>query len=262
MWHHTWWIKQVLCVKGFPICSFLQKPIYCDRWSSGCCWSCWHRGRDASGFSWGARCFSGWAQHWCWRPIISGSRSQRNSAKCAVTKIAWINCTGESWSCVYWPSHQPFAKTSVVRHLICNRVKLFSKRIKSHRVEDSESDIPDPTKFGEQVAIGHMIVSKLCCGREFVVLIVYDTFSGILKAYPASSKASDFVYTCLKHFVGLRYQNPDTVCKSDAASELVKAIRSFEGCCRCLYCQAGVAVFPRSWATTCRYAAVATSIDN
>ena len=82
-----------------------------------------------------------------------------------------------------------------MRHLICNRVKLFSKRIKSHRVEDSESDIPDPTKFGEQVAIGHMIVSKLSCGREFVVLIVFDTSSGILKAYPASSKGSDFVYS-------------------------------------------------------------------
>ena len=42
---------------------------------------------------------------------------------------------------------------------ICNRVKLFFKRIKSHKVEDSESDLPDPTKFGEQVAIDHMIVS-------------------------------------------------------------------------------------------------------
>ena len=57
-----------------------------------------------------------------------------------------------------------------------------------------------------------MIVSKSSGGREFVVLIVYDTFSGILNAYPVSSKSSDFVYTCLKHFIGLRYQNPDTVC--------------------------------------------------
>ena len=75
------------------------------------------------------------------------------------------------------------------------------------------------------VAIDHMIVSKSSDGREFVVLIVYDTFSRILNAYPASSKSSEFVYTCLKHFVGLRCQNPDTVCRSDAAPELVKAIR-------------------------------------
>ena len=106
-----------------------------------------------------------------------------------------------------------------------------------------------------------MIVLKSSGGREFVVLIVYDTCSGILNAYPASSKSSDFVYTCLKHFVGLRYQNPDTVCKSDAAPELVKAIRSFEECCRCLHLQAGVAVIPRLWSTTCRNAAVAMSID-
>ena len=95
---------------------------------------------------------------------------------------------------------------------ICNRAKLFSKRVRSHRVEGPESDLPDPTKFGEQVAIDHMIVSKSSGGREFVVLLVYETFNGILTVYPASSKSSDFVYTCLKHFVGLRYQNPDTVC--------------------------------------------------
>ena len=169
---------------------------------------------------------------------------------------------------------------------ICNRAKLFSKRIRSHRVEDPESDLPDPSSFGEQVAIDHMILSKSSGGREFVVLIVYDTFSGILNAYPASSKSSDFVYTCLNHFVGLRYQNPGTVCRSDAAPELVKAIRdlgwlpetslprrwphiskcerairSFEECCRCLHLQAGFAIMPRLWSTTCRYAAVAMSID-
>ena len=169
---------------------------------------------------------------------------------------------------------------------ICNRAKLFSKRIRSHRVEDPESDFPDPSSFGEQVAIDHMIVSKSSGGREFVLPIVYDTFSGILNAYPASSKSSDFVYTCLKHFVGLRYQNPDTVCRSDAAPEFVKAIRdlgwlpetslprrwphnskcerairTFEECCRCLHLQAAFAIMPRLWTTTCRYAAVAMSID-
>ena len=86
----------------------------------------------------------------------------------------------------------------------CNRAKLFSKRVRSRRVEDPESDLPDPTNFWEQVALDHMIVSKSSGGREFVVLIVDDTFSGILNAYPASSK--DFVYTCLKHIVGQRYK--------------------------------------------------------
>ena len=49
--------------------------------------------------------------------------------------------------------------------------------------------------------------------------------------------------------------------QSRAAPELVKAIRFFEGCCRCLRLQAGVAVIPRLWSTTCRHAAVAMSID-
>ena len=39
-------------------------------------------------------------------------------------------------------------------------------------------------------------------------------------AYPASSKGSDFAYTCLRHFVEYRFKNPDTVCRSDAAHDL------------------------------------------
>ena len=169
---------------------------------------------------------------------------------------------------------------------VCNRAKLFSKRIRSHRVPDPDSDLPDSTKFGEQVEIDHMIVSKSSEGKEFLVLIVYDTFSGIINAYPASSKSSDFVFTCLRHFVGHRFKNPDTVCRSDAAPELLKAIRdlgwlpetslprrwphnsqcermirTFEECCRCLHLQAGFAVFPRLWPITCRYAAIAISIN-
>ena len=175
------------------------------------------------------------------------------------------------------------------KHPLCdvrNRAKLFSKRIRSHRVPDPESNLPECTKFGEQVAIDHMVVSKSSGGKEFLVLIVSDSFSGLVNAYPATSKGSDFVYSCLRHFVGLTFKNPDTVCRSDAAPGLVKAIRdlgwlpetalprrwphnskcermiqTFEECCRCLPLQAGFAVMPRLWPITCRYAAVAISID-
>ena len=108
---------------------------------------------------------------------------------------------------------------------VCNRAKLFSKRIRSHRVPDPESDLPESTQFGEQVAVDHMVVSKSSDGKEFLVLIVYDSFSGIINAYPTSSKGSDFVFSSLRHFVGHRCKNPDTVCRSDAAPELLKAIR-------------------------------------
>ena len=114
---------------------------------------------------------------------------------------------------------------------------------------------------------------------------MYDSFSGIVN-YPATSKGSDFVYSCLRHFVGLRFKNPDTVCRSGAAPELVKAIRglgwlpetalprrwphdskcermirTFEECCRRLHLQAGFAVLPKLWPIICTYAAVAISID-
>ena len=169
---------------------------------------------------------------------------------------------------------------------VCNRAKLFSKRVRSHRVPDPESDLPESTQFGAQVAVDHMVVSKASDGKEFLVLIVYDSFSGIINAYPTSSKGSDFVFASLRHFVGHRYKNPDTICRSDAAPELIKAIRdlgwlpetslprrwphnakcerairSFEECCRCLHLQGGFATFPKLWPVTCRYAAVAISIS-
>ena len=169
---------------------------------------------------------------------------------------------------------------------VCNRAKLFSKRIRSHRVADPESDLPESTQFGEQVAVDHMVVSKSSDGKEFLVLVVYDSFSGIINAYPTSSKGSDFVFSSLRHFVGHRCKNPDRVCRSDAAPELLKAIRdlgwlpetslprrwphnsrcerairTFEECCRCLHLQGGFATFPKLWPVTCRYAAVAISIS-
>ena len=132
-----------------------------------------------------------------------------------------------------------------------------------------------------------MVVSKSSDGKEFLVLIVYDSFSGIINAYPASSKGSDFVFSCLRHFVGHRFKNPDIVCRSDAAPELLKAIRdlgwlaetslprrwphnskcermirTFEECCRCLHLQAGFATFPKLWPVTCRDAAIAISVRN
>ena len=81
---------------------------------------------------------------------------------------------------------------------------------------------------------------------------MYDSFSGIVN-YPATSKGSDFVYSCLRHFVGLRFKNPDTVCRSDAAPQLVKAIRDLGWLPE--------TALPRRWPITCRYAAVAVSID-
>ena len=50
---------------------------------------------------------------------------------------------------------------------ICSCAKLFSKRVKSHRGQDPDADMPEPSKFGEQIAIDHMVVSKSSGGRVF-----------------------------------------------------------------------------------------------
>ena len=164
---------------------------------------------------------------------------------------------------------------------ICNRAKLFSKRIRSHRILDPESDLPESSKFGEQVAVDHMVVWTSSGGKEFLVLIGYDSFSGIANAYPASSKGFMSSSFCWPEI-----QKPRHGCRGDAAPELVKAIRdlewlpetalprrwphnaklectirTLEECCRCLHLQAGFAILPKSWPITCRYAAVAISIE-
>lgn len=46
----------------------------------------------------------------------------------------------------------------------------------NRRVVDDESDIPEPTAFGQQLACGHMIVSRSSSGKEFVVFVVMGLF--------------------------------------------------------------------------------------
>ena len=70
---------------------------------------------------------------------------------------------------------------------ICNRAKLFSKRIRSHRILDPESDLPESSKFGEQVAVDHMVVWTSSGGKvscfDWVRLFQWDSqcISGIIK---------------------------------------------------------------------------------
>ena len=87
--------------------------------------------------------------------------------------------------------------------------------------------------------------------------------------------------------MGIKARNPRTICKSDCAKELLKAIRSlgwlsdaslprrwphnsvlerqirsFEESCRSMHLQAGFAVFPKLWTLTCQYTAVSMSIGH
>ena len=61
---------------------------------------------------------------------------------------------------------------------ICNRARLYPKRIRSRRIADPEEDIEAPEKFGEQVACDHVIVFKSSTkDKEYAVFIVRDSYS-------------------------------------------------------------------------------------
>ena len=170
---------------------------------------------------------------------------------------------------------------------ICNRARLYSKRVRSHRVADPEEDILKPEKFGEQVACDHVIVFKSSTkDTEYAVFIVRDAFSGVMQAYPTVTKSSEHAATSLRHFTGRLADSPDCICKSDCARELLKAIRSlgwlsdaslprrwphnsvlersirtYQEVCRSLHLQAGFACHPPLWQVTCEYAAISMSRD-
>ena len=43
---------------------------------------------------------------------------------------------------------------------ICNRARLYSKRVWSHRIEDPESDLSPPESFAAELAMDNLTVSK------------------------------------------------------------------------------------------------------
>ena len=63
---------------------------------------------------------------------------------------------------------------------ICNRARLYSKRVRSHRIPDSEEDVPDPEKFGDQIACDHVIVFKSATKDEdyatFARMVLCENF--------------------------------------------------------------------------------------
>ena len=167
---------------------------------------------------------------------------------------------------------------------VCNRARLYSKRVKSHRVADEASDLPKPDAFGQQLACDHLIVFKSAKGgRDHAVLIVQDAFSKVLQAYPTMSREASQLAAHLKHFVGLKADS-FTVVKSDAAAEILKAVidngwlpepsvpgmfphnsclerevRTFQEICRSVFLQAGLSARPQLWPHACQYVATAMS---
>jgi hypothetical protein len=160
---------------------------------------------------------------------------------------------------------------------VCNRARLYSKRVKSRRVVNEELDLAELEAFGQQLACDHLIVFKSSRGKEHAVLIVQDRFSKVLQVYPTISREASQLASNLKHFVGLK-PNSYTIVRSDAAGEILKAViennwlpessvpsrfphnsvleremRTFQEIARSLFLQAGL------WPQACSHVATAMS---
>ena len=164
---------------------------------------------------------------------------------------------------------------------VCNRARLYSKRVKSRRVVNEELDLAEPEAFGQQLACDHLIFFKSSRGKGHAVLIVQDRFSKVLQAYPTISREASQLASNLKHFVGLK-SNSYTIVRSDAAGEILKAViennglpessvpsrfphnsvleremRTFQEIARSLFLQASFAARPQPWPQACSYVATA-----
>ena len=106
---------------------------------------------------------------------------------------------------------------------VCNRARLYSKRVESRRVANEELDLAEPEAFGQQLACDHLIVFKSSRGKEHAVLIIQDRFSKVLQAYPTITREASQLASDLKHLVGLK-SNSYTIVRSDAAGEILTAV--------------------------------------
>ena len=73
---------------------------------------------------------------------------------------------------------------------VCNRARLYSKRVKSRRVVNEELDLAEPEAFGQQLACDHLIFFKSSRGKEHAVLIVQDRFSKVFASLSNHFKRS------------------------------------------------------------------------
>ena len=70
-----------------------------------------------------------------------------------------------------------------------------------------------------------IIVQKRRDGRENVVHVIRDEFSGWLRAYPIATRDTDSVVHILLTFLGPSCHQPCVMCKSDQAPEIVPACK-------------------------------------
>ena len=97
---------------------------------------------------------------------------------------------------------------------------------------------------------------QISCTHVFVILLARDSktqtqFAEVISAPELVMAIRDLGW--LKETALPRRWPQNSKCE--------RMIRTFEECCRCLHLRDGFAVLPKLWPFTCRYAAVAISID-
>ena len=91
---------------------------------------------------------------------------------------------------------------------VCQRSRMYRRRTNSKRHDPLESRgmLPEVTAFGERLACDFIIVSKSRTeGRDNVVLVVRDEFSGFVRAFPLGSRSSENINKHLLAFLGPSY---------------------------------------------------------
>ena len=110
---------------------------------------------------------------------------------------------------------------------ICNRARLCSKRIRSHRAENPGSDLHPPEDIAAELAMDHLTVSTGSVGKEFVVLLICDGFSNVMQAVPLDHHV---VQECLLKFIGT-HEGQTRILKKHADLFIYKeALRLFQRC--------------------------------
>lgn len=89
--------------------------------------------------------------------------------------------------------------------------------------QSHEGCLQEVTAFGERLACEFIIVSKARTeGRDNVVLVVRDEYSGLIRAFPASSRSSGTINKHLLAFLGPSFfKQPSIMVKSDQAQEFL-----------------------------------------
>ena len=161
---------------------------------------------------------------------------------------------------------------------------MYRRRTNSKRFDPLESRgmLPEVTAFGQRLACDFIIVSKARTeGRDNVVLVVRDEFSGFIRAFPTGSKRSETINKHLLAFLGPNfYKQPSIMMKSDQAheftascsqlgfqheptlenrwphnSKLERELRTIEEISRAVHLQAGFHTFQDLWPLSVTHAA-------